>query len=252
MAGRPNALPWNFATFSGNEPVTTLSDNFNSLNNIINDSGAGFTSYAIDTGTANNLVVTLASPPVGYEAGMMVCTVPANTNTAASVINVNALGNVSIVSPANTALSGGEIAKNSLLTLVYDGTSFRIIGPNPLEISATYGSGNQTYECAGRTSVSVIAIYTGGANVAILLNHLGSGVPVSITVVNSIGSTQTWFLSASTPAGVGYGLFDLVQAGAATGSPLVSAGSTGASIANGNAMVFTGISNAGGQIILSR
>ena len=67
MAGRPNALPWDFSTFTGNEPVTTLSDNFSSLNNIINDSGAGFTSYAIDTGTTNNLIVTLASAPVAYD-----------------------------------------------------------------------------------------------------------------------------------------------------------------------------------------
>lgn len=221
MAGRPGALPWNVATFTGNEPVSRLSDNFNFLNAQINDSGAGFTNYAPDTGTANNLIVTLASAPVAYEAGMMVCTVPAFTSTGASVINVNALGNIPIVNPANVALQGGEISANALLTLVYDGTSFRIIGPCIL--AANFPSvGSQSVNCAGYTSISISINYA-VASSTLTLNHLGTGVPIFIVLTNSVGGASAFGIGATNAQGAAVTTVSVLQSGQANGTTFTAA-----------------------------
>jgi hypothetical protein len=254
MPGRPGTLPWNFATFSGNEPVTTLSDNFSFLNNQINDSGAGFTNYAIDTGTANNLIVTLASAPVAYEAGMMVVTTPAFTNTAASVINVNALGNVSITNLAAIALNGGEISKGAALSLVYDGTQFRIIGPCPLDTNLVAQTGNVTIECAGFTSVFAKITWTSGSNLHVTLNHVSYGIPIVLMYQNTTGSSTTFSLVISDPAGTALTAINAVTAGqslgGAGGSILTGTGTF--TLSNGNTSILMGNTYASLSAIFSR
>jgi hypothetical protein len=237
MAGRPNSLPWNFATFTGNEPVTTLSDNFTSLNNIVNDSGAGWTSYAVDTGTANNLVVTLPSAPVAYEAGMMVCTRPVFTNTGASVINVNALGNVPIVNPANIALIGGEFSKNALLPLVYDGTSFRIIGPCPLSFNTSTAASSLTVECAGYTSIMINVGFSNSGGFTLIPAHLAQGVTIIISVTNTSGSPTNVAIIPTTPSGASYTTITGYKAGSASGVGQTTLGGSGTAI--NNSLTFT-------------
>ena len=231
MAGRPGTLPWNMATFTGLEPATTLSDNFSFLNNQINDSGAGFTTFAVDTGSVNNLVVTLASAPVAYEAGMMVVTVPAFTNTGASVINVNALGNVSIVNAKSGALTGGELPLNFGVTLVYNGASFVIVGNQYQPVSQNYTTAaNQTLLCDGASSIAVN--YTANGNLGsktLTLTGVRIGVPTSI-VVNFAGFTGTLFLVAS-----GYSTVLTVQGVAGIQTALVS---TAGTFWQGNGMVI--------------
>jgi hypothetical protein len=244
MAGRPGVLPWNMATFSGNEAVTTLSDNFNFLNNQINDSGAGFTSYAVDTGTANNLIVTLASAPVAYEAGMMVCTSPAFINTGASVINVNALGNIPIVTPGNIALTGGEINALSLLTLVYDGTSFRIIGPCALAYQNSAATGVLSANAAGYSTVFVGLTMTGFTTLT--LNNLGSGIPIFIRAGNSTGGALNFKLLATNPATVAYTKITCTLISAGTENDMRI---TGIGIGGGLAQYFGGMSTPSGPSI---
>jgi hypothetical protein len=52
--------------------------------------------YAVDTGAANALVVTLATSPASYVAGLRISAKVAATNTGASTVNANALGAVAI------------------------------------------------------------------------------------------------------------------------------------------------------------
>jgi hypothetical protein len=238
MAGRPGALPWNMATFSGNEPVTTLSDNFSFLNNQINDSGIGLTSYAIDTGTANNLVVTLASAPVAYETGMMVCTTVANTNTGATVINVNALGNVSVLNPGGIALTGNEISANALLTLVYNGSAFLMLGPCPRITSSTTAS-SINLNCTGCTSVSVNARFT-ALSQAVVLNHLSSGIPITIVITNVSGSTGGFSVQANDPSGTAFTNISAVTAGGIGALASIQSGVGSISLTNNQSRVFTG------------
>ena len=235
------------AIFTGAEPVTTLSDNFSFLNNQINDSGAGFTSYAVDTGTANNLIVTLSSAPVAYEAGMMVCTTPAFSSTGPSVINVNAVGNVNIVTPAGNPLLGGEISKSQLLTMVYDGTSFRIIGSCPAILSGTFAS-TQVLECAGCTSALAACGFT-AQPATVSLHHLGGGVPVTVRILNVSGVTGTFAIAGTNPAGGTYtSVLAVTAGGVGSISNYVSAGFT---LTNGQSRIFSGQGDGSTVLVLT-
>jgi hypothetical protein len=82
--------------------------------------------YAPDTGTASNLVVTLNPAPTAYVAGMGIVVLVANSNTGASVINVNGLGNASIVHRDGSALVSGELLAGGMVGLMYDGNHFQL------------------------------------------------------------------------------------------------------------------------------
>jgi hypothetical protein len=207
MAGRPVVLPWNFATFSGNEPVTTLSDNFSALANIINDSAAGATNYAVDTGTTNNYVVTIVPPPVAYEAGFMIVINPANTNTGASVINANALGNKSILHADGTALTGNEIVAGVAIALVYNGTAF-VLANAPL--STVSAPGLQQAPYSGVRLIDECTALPG----AYQWNSNNSGAGVTIQAVTTTDAVQkAWGVFQLTiPAGAGFGRASLFSA----------------------------------------
>ena len=232
------------STFTGSEPITRWSDNYSFLNNQINDSGVGFTSYAVDTGTANNLIVTLASAPVAYEAGMMVCTNPAFTNTGASVINVNALGNIPIVNPANIALNGGEISFGSLLALIYDGTSFRILGPCPLNRVLTGLTASTNVVCAGATAIYINAAWGSGSGLTLTMQQVSYGVPIIVSITNQTGSSTNFSFGMTDPAGTSFTTINVIQGGQSGGASYASilAGTGSFTLGNNTAMTFTGSS----------
>lgn len=250
MAGRPGTLPWDMSTFTGSEPITRWSDNYSFLNNQINDSGAGFTNYAADTGTANNLIVTLPSAPVAYEAGMMVCVLVANNNTGASVINVNALGNVSILNPGGNALIGGELFAGVLVTLVYNGSAFLMLGPCARRIITTTAATTLTLDCHGCSSVAIHVVFTGGS-MQIIPSHLAQGVPITAVYVNTSGASATISMVPTDPAGSVYGIVNAIQSGTANGTAIVDFIHTGIGLNNAASMMFTGASHTDGQLDLS-
>lgn len=82
--------------------------------------------YAADTGAANAYVVALDPAPTAYVIGLAVDMVTANANTTASTINVNGLGVKNIVQSDGSALTAGQIIANAVMSMRYDGTSFRL------------------------------------------------------------------------------------------------------------------------------
>jgi hypothetical protein len=203
MAGRPlSAVPNIFASEGTGtlNNISLLDADFAALCSFFSDSAIGYVNYGVDTGAANAYVVTLAEPPSAYIAGMMLVMTPANSNTGASNINVNAIGAVPIVNRANIALRGGEIAANKSVLLVFDGTSFRIISWCSGTFTLSASTGNQTFNCAGYDSVSIRQIQTSGTS-AMVLNNLGYGVPVTITILNNTGVPQLFSINPSDPAG---------------------------------------------------
>lgn len=82
-----------------------------------------------DSGTANAYSVTLAPVPTAYYKYMRIIMKvgAAATNTGASVINVNALGNKAIVNKDLSPMNPGQIISNALVELVYDGTQFQLV-----------------------------------------------------------------------------------------------------------------------------
>jgi hypothetical protein len=86
--------------------------------------------YSADIGTADNYAVSLPIAPAAYSTGMTVTFKAANTNTGvAATLNVNSLGPKSIKKQgAASDLASGDIAAGQMVTAVYDGTNFQIVG----------------------------------------------------------------------------------------------------------------------------
>jgi microcystin-dependent protein len=91
----------------------------------------GKASFAVDTsGAANQINVALSPVPAALTDGMRVFVKVANTVTGATVMNVNGLGNVAVVTSSGSGLPSGAMVANGIYTLVYDanGTRWQLQG----------------------------------------------------------------------------------------------------------------------------
>jgi hypothetical protein len=98
-----------------------------------------FQNYYPDTSVgANTVLVTVIAPQIfAYTAGTAVDVKIANTNTGASVLNVNSLGNKSITHFDGSALIAGELIVGAVVHLFYDGTQFQLQGGSPSVVLPT-------------------------------------------------------------------------------------------------------------------
>lgn len=81
----------------------------------------------LDTGTQNNLVITMDPAPVAYTFGLCAFVKAGFAPTGPAVINVNGLGNKSIVDLTGQPITADQWAASSMLSLRYDGTNFQLI-----------------------------------------------------------------------------------------------------------------------------
>ncbi|WP_315768204.1 hypothetical protein [Bradyrhizobium sp. SZCCHNR2012] len=65
--------------------------------------------FALDSGTANHVVVALSPAPIEYKNGMIVEAIVANPNTGPTDINVNGLGVIPVVRPDGTPVQQGDL-----------------------------------------------------------------------------------------------------------------------------------------------
>lgn len=81
--------------------------------------------YAVDSGSVNAYAITLAPPPATQAAllGVAIVFKTSVANTAASTLNVNALGAQAIVRPGGTAISAGQIPIGTVI-VIWDGTNY--------------------------------------------------------------------------------------------------------------------------------
>ncbi len=84
--------------------------------------------YAVDTGTVNALVITLAPAITALSqiVGMPLRVKVLNTITGAATININGLGAVSITNPNANALVPNQMIGAGSYTMMYDGTAVRL------------------------------------------------------------------------------------------------------------------------------
>lgn len=95
--------------------------------------------YGVDTGTTNNIVVTTDALVVAYVTGLPIAVKVANSNTAATTINVNGIGNANVTRGSGTPLFANDTQAGYIGLFVFDGTEFQCL--NPL---AGLGSGGGT------------------------------------------------------------------------------------------------------------
>ena len=162
--------------------------------------------YADDTGSANAYAVTLAPAITSYVKGLRLISKIANTNTAASTLNVNALGTKAIQRPNGDALVGNELVTGQMAEFVYDGTQFRLVNPandatqpkiqnNSYSYAADSGSAN-TYAVA---LTPAITSYVTGLIVRTTIANGNSGA--STLNVNSLGTKNILLLNGDALVG---------------------------------------------------
>ena len=81
---------------------------------------------ATDTGTANAYVIALSPAITAYAAGQRVSFKAANASTTAATLTVNTLGTMAIKKKNDQDIASGYIESGSIVTVVYDGTSFQM------------------------------------------------------------------------------------------------------------------------------
>lgn len=149
--------------------------------------------YYTDSGTANAYIVANTGSlkgPIAYTAGMRVRFKPGNTNTTASTINVNSLGVKNIKTYTGSSdVAAGDLTAGIDVTLVYDGTNFRVVS-NPTVIPAG------TVIQVKQTVLTTEAYYSVGAS----SNTPISGLSVSITP----SSTSNKILVMGNISAIGY------------------------------------------------
>lgn len=92
----------------------------------------GLMNYAVDSGTADALVISLSPAMPELKAGSAPIRVKksaaANTTTTPTII-VNGIGPATITRFDGSAVEAGELAANSILELIPDGTNWRLVSP---------------------------------------------------------------------------------------------------------------------------
>jgi hypothetical protein len=87
---------------------------------------SGTVSFAADTSAAVNTITASLNPvPVALTNGQRVAVKVANSVTGPTVMNVNGLGNVAVVTTSGSALTANAMVANGIYTLVYDANGNR-------------------------------------------------------------------------------------------------------------------------------
>lgn len=135
-----------FLTSSGLSPSKT---NYTQVAQSIQ---SGSLNYAVDSsGTANTVSVTLSPVPAAYKDGMTIYVKIANTNSGATNVNANGLGNIA-VHFKGSALVGMELQVGQIAVFTYLGGVFQLIssfasGATVFNGGTTGGSAN-TQTCS--------------------------------------------------------------------------------------------------------
>lgn len=121
--------------------LTQATDTNDQLYDAISSLVGAKSNYYTDSGSANNYVLTKAGTgaPTSYFDGLTVQFVPANTNTGASQINVNGLGNKDIVRTDETPLAASSLiyGRSLLATCVFDQSAdnFKLLRAEATELA---------------------------------------------------------------------------------------------------------------------
>lgn len=148
--------------------------------------------WALDTGTANALVITPTNPQVtGLVAGMGFRVKVLVTNTGASTITINGssvFGPVAIKRGTGVALAANDMISGSVVELVYDGTNFQM--PNYLGAAATSNT-NTTVGIPYITDSGAVNAIVATFSPAITSGQQIAGLFVSVKIANTITGACT-------------------------------------------------------------
>ena len=181
-------IPNTFATATTAIPLSQLDNNFSNVNAAINNA-ITYSNYALDTGSANNYVITITGQTTTYAAGIAFQFKATNTNTGASTLNVNAQGTQSIVRTDGSALSAGDILAGGIVSVMYDGTNFQLMndaGGKAETFSNVTVTGTATINVANVTTFSPAITNAQLANSNVTIGNTAVSLGGSINTVNNL------------------------------------------------------------------
>lgn len=214
----------NFITDNG---LTLSGANLHQLGQAVQ---AGLVCFAIATGTATALNVTLSPVLSGLAAGVCLrVKLPVNIGSSAT-LNVNGLGAKAITYSDGSAVKANDYLAGSVLPLVYDGTEFQILGES-IQLIKNYGRNSQTDIISATGAFS----YTVPVGVSIVTLHLWGG--------GAGGGGATSGTPGGAPSGGGSGAYTTITLSVSPGDVITgvvgAGGSSGTSGANGGAGTST-------------
>lgn len=138
----------------------------------------GLMKYAPDTsGAANQINVALSPALAEYKAGIEVDVLIANTNTGATNINVNSLGNVAAKTIMGADPDPGALPAGAMVKLKHDGSHFQIV--------SVLGAAAFRQPKASLSTSSVTGLSMGVYTAVPISNVSNDSLPVTITGGNT-------------------------------------------------------------------
>lgn len=208
--------------------------------------------YAVDTGAANSLTVSLTPAPASLASiiGSPIRVKVIHTNTGSSTLKVNTLAATIITTPGGGSVTAGQLQIGQIVELYYDGSTFQYpaggqSGYSNLLAFSTPGTTTWTAP-AGITRVNIQAVGGGGGgsgNSTVLAGAGGGGGEYRTAIVPVTPLTIYTIIVAAGGAGGGIG-----ATGAGGGFSSFSNGATNFVVANGGSpgAIVPGVSSAGG------
>jgi len=215
-------------------------------------------------GTANAITVTLTPPITAYAAGQAFRFISSAANTSSVTLNVNGVGAVALNKGDGTvALGAGDIPASAMVTVVHDGTRFRLIdvasdAPWVDLASATttdLGTVGANVRITGTTTITGFGTAASGVTrqlrlaAALTLTHNATSLilPGAANILTAAGDTATaislgsgnWVVVNFTRAAAGYA-GNIALANSAAANIGINLGTAQAST-SGTSIDFTGI-----------
>ncbi|UVV67065.1 hypothetical protein [Brucella anthropi] len=139
------------------------------------------------TGSANAYALTYPIAPAKLTKGIIYAFWANHTNTGAATLNINGLGAKAITSSDKNALVASQILADTVVTVVYDGSAFRMIAASTVNPKFTGMTTLENLTVTGTTNAqatTATSITVKGGNV-----NVDSDANRHITFRNNAGST---------------------------------------------------------------
>ena len=161
----------------------------------------GTVNFSVDTGTANNYVVTLDTSITSYTDGLQVVFRPLNSNTGTASINLNGLGAKSIRLTNSDAISAGDISAGAVIDVRYStATGFFHLTPNSAIYAHDAGvSADAAAASASAASSSASSAATSASNASTSASTATTQAGIATTQATNASTSAT---TATTQAGI--------------------------------------------------
>ena len=195
MAGAVSGLI-TFGTQNGPIATGNLDTNFTAFQTAVNSANS-YSNYLVDSGSANTIAVTIASPAAAtLSAGLTLTIKVAQTNTGATTLNLNGGGAVAVVDPLGAPLASNDLNAGGIFTFVYNGTYWQVLGA--LASGSTGVAFADTFTATAGQTVFTLSNNPGN------INNLGVSLDGSVLVASidyTWTSPETLTLTAGAKAG---------------------------------------------------